>query len=130
MLHTFVLRNLRFISKLNTTLCLFLSDKYRLLVAIKLLVIGSYWQVWILRARPAVIVGFWAIAAASFANFGYVSMRTLAQINDCMTEHSIDLIAQVWGRPVLSVLIPTLLLAVVRPDLDDLWHRAWSRRPV
>lgn len=47
------------------------------------------------RARPAFIVGFWAIAAASFANTGYVSMRTLAQINDCMAEHSVDSIVQV-----------------------------------
>jgi len=45
-------------------------------------------------------VGFWAIAAASFASSGYLTMRTLAQINDCMAEHSVDSIAKVGAmRP-------------------------------
>jgi hypothetical protein len=46
------------------------------------------------KARPAFIVGFWAIAAASFASSGYLTMRTLAQINDCMAEHSVEAIAK------------------------------------
>lgn len=47
------------------------------------------------RARPAFIVGFWAIAAAAGSNTGYVSMRTIAQINDAMTEHNADLMSEV-----------------------------------
>lgn len=47
------------------------------------------------RARPGFIVGFWALVTAAASNTGYVSMRTLAQINDTMAEHSIDAIAKV-----------------------------------
>ena len=47
------------------------------------------------RARPAFIVGFWAIAAAAGSNTGYVSMRTIAQINDAMAEHNVDLMSEV-----------------------------------
>jgi hypothetical protein len=46
-------------------------------------------------ARPAFIVGFWALAAASFASSGYMAMRTLAQINDCMAEHNVEMISKV-----------------------------------
>lgn len=70
-------------------------------------------QLMIPRARPAFIVGFWALATAAFANTGYLSMRTLAQINDCLSEHNVDSIAEVGPAVQISFLLISAFLSEI-----------------